>query len=431
MPHIDKFSVKEKYRAWDSDILSKLKMSDDNQLPNKTDKDNRISDKKVMTNRGQTSDKAETNRRQTDDNVVTAKEELVTKYRQTTPQTSDTTNDKVMTNQRQTADKTSFYSLTGLQRCIAILIYNLCKLSRDKKTKEVSIIQLAHCCNSTIKSIKRSVFRLIEKGIILRDSFKNGRGGWTVYCLPNEIYQEIMSMETDNKLMTNWRQTDDKLPTQLPPELVTQPSSSSSLNILKTTTTENNQNSNKLQQHLSVEWQEIDIEPLSVIGFTKNHLTQIAFQLKLLPATVQESIHAFAFDLEENDKRKTIAVDPISFFMGILRKSGRYIPPHNYESPQERYMRLYAERMGELEAKREAIEKRAFDLAFWDWFGKLTDEKKRELLPANFRVGARLEKNKMLEGEARNYFKMEVWADVRNKIKSGEQTLEVATTVIV
>jgi hypothetical protein len=83
-------------------------------------------------------------------------------------------------------------------------------------------------------------------------------------------------------------------------------------------------------------------------------------------------------------------------------------------------MRLYAERMSELEAKRGAIEKKAFDLAFWDWFGKLTDEKKREFLPASFRVGARLEKNKMLEGGARDHFAKEIWLNLKNTIMAGE-----------
>jgi len=73
-----------------------------------------------------------------------------------------------------------------------------------------------------------------------------------------------------------------------------------------------------------MEWQSIDIEPLSEIGFTKNHLTQIALQLGLLPKDVQDSIHVFAFDLKENEKRKDIKGDPIGFFMGILRKRGMY-----------------------------------------------------------------------------------------------------------
>ena len=141
----------------------------------------------------------------------------LTKWRQTTPQTRDAIDDKVMTNWRQNNNNLPFSSLTGLQRNIAIFIYNLCKISRDKKTKEVSINQLTYYCNSTVKSVKKSIFRLIEKGILCRDAFKNGRGGWTIYYLPNSTYQEIVNIETNDKMMINWRQSDDKVPPQLPP----------------------------------------------------------------------------------------------------------------------------------------------------------------------------------------------------------------------
>ena len=42
------------------------------------------------------------------------------------------------------------------------------------------------------------------------------------------------------------------------------------------------------------EWQNIDIEPLSQIGFTTTHLSQLAAQNKLPPQVVQDSIYAFA-----------------------------------------------------------------------------------------------------------------------------------------
>ena len=117
------------------------------------------------------------------------------------------TGTKLVPNRYQSDTKTGFFSLTGLQKEIAITIYKLCQISRDKKTDAVSINQLANQCKSTNGAVKTAVHRLINKNILLRENFKNGRGGWTVYSIPNVIYQEIFNLETQSKLVPNWYQT--------------------------------------------------------------------------------------------------------------------------------------------------------------------------------------------------------------------------------
>jgi hypothetical protein len=155
---------------------------------------------------------------------------------------------------------------------------------------------------------------------------------------------------------------------------------------------------------------------LQQIGFTKTHLKQIVSQNKLSPQLVQDSIYAFAFDLENNGKIKKINRDPISYFMGIVRNGQVYTFPSNYESPQDKAMRLHLERTRELERKRREMEKEAFDLAFRVWFVELTDSQKKELLPEKMRLGARLEKNIFLESSARNRFEIEIWPTKRKEI---------------
>src|SRR5260364_281001 len=46
----------------------------------------------------------------------------------------------------------------------------------------------------------------------------------------------------------------------------------------------------------------VKIEPLEEIGFTHQHLNQLANQGKLQASIVQESIHTFSFDLRHNGK---------------------------------------------------------------------------------------------------------------------------------
>ena len=58
------------------------------------------------------------------------------------------------------------------------------------------------------------------------------------YEVPNNVYHDVLRNETDNKVITNWQQTDNKLASQPTTEPATNLSSSSSiLNIKETTTT--------------------------------------------------------------------------------------------------------------------------------------------------------------------------------------------------
>src|SRR5438309_1730772 len=78
------------------------------------------------------------------------------------------------------------------------------------------------------------------------------------------------------------------------------------------------------------------------IRFGRHQVAQIAREGKFSPDELQDSIYAFAFDLSENGKAKTITGVPLNYFMGILRR-GPYAAPSNYESPEVRQKRLYLE----------------------------------------------------------------------------------------
>ena len=412
MPYINKASIKEKYRAWDGDILSKLKINNATAPNNK-----KISKQKIDNSqqKHKSISKVVANKEQSDSAInrkVVAKREQTSSKRianleQTSPVSDSITGIKVVANEGRGDNKNKFFSLTGLQKNIVVFIYDLCKFARDKKTDPISISQISDKCRHTVKTVKNAINRLVKKEILFRNGFKNGRGGWTIYSIPNDVYQEILNLESGGKTISNWEQTGSKLASKLASELIASTSSSSSSNILNTTTT--GVNKKPITEILNDGWAKIDIEPLSNIGFTQTHLLQMASQNKLTPQVVQDSIYAFAFDLENSDKAKKINSDPINYFMGIVRNGKVYLPSSNYESPQDKSMRLYKEKMSEIEQRRRVIERDAINLAFNDWFEKLTDEQKREFLPEMFRNTTRLEKNKILESSARKKFETEIW----------------------
>jgi hypothetical protein len=377
------------------------------------------------TNSRQIQDKSRTNLGQTTDDIETKLKTNLGQKTETQDKTKTEPRTQIRTNLGQTRDKprtnSSFISLVGLQRNIVVFLYELCKSSRDTITNPLSIEHLAISCNTTKISAQKTIQRLENKGVLKRADFKIGRGGWTRYEIPESIYQEILYFENHNKLSLNLGQTQNKPKSEPRTQIRTQAASSSGINnINKTTTTSEGEILSNPNMALTDEWVKIDIEPLNSIGFTKTHLNQIASQNKIQPKIVQDSINAFAFDLQENARAKTIKGDPINFFMGIVRNGRPYLPPSNYESPQDKAMRIYLERMREIEQKRVEEEKEAFNLAFNDWFLKLSNEQKRELLPEMLRRGANLETSKMLENTAKSHFEKEIWAINKIKIISQE-----------
>jgi hypothetical protein len=382
--------------------------------------------KKTETNRQQIDNKLETDQQQTDNKRGTNQQQIKKEERETDnkvitqPATYSTTKQQQSDNKATT--KTSFSSLVGLQRELTIFIYNECKIARSKSTENLTLDYISKTVRASTGCIKTTLQRLEKKGVLERVEHKNGRGGWSKYLMPDQHFQKILQDETDNKLATNRQYTGNKLAIQP----ITQPATSqfsSSSNINKTTTTENAQNPNTSQTQLQMDWQNIDLEPLFDIGITKSHLSQIASQNKLSAEIVQDSINAFAFDLQENDKAKKIKGDPINFFIGILRRGTPYLPPNNYESPQDKAMRLYRENMRAIEQRRVEAEKETISLAFNDWFAKLTSNQKTEFLPEMLRrnaSGDKLEKSKILESTAKKHFEKEVWPDLRENITSNK-----------
>jgi len=367
---------------------------------------------KLRTNRGQFEDKLRTIRGQTEDK----KNKPRTNWGRKRGQFED----KLRTIRGQTEDKKAdFFALSGSQKNITIYLYNICKISRDKATHPLSLELIANSCQTTVLSAKKTLQRLEKKGIITRNNFKSGRGGWTSYCLPNGVFQQVLYMETEDKSRTIRGQTEDKLGTELGTETRTSlSSSSSSSNIYnnKTTTT-----SGAEKSKLEDEWLKVNIEPLLNIGFTETHLGQIASQNLFSPDIVQNSIYAFAFDLENNDKAKTLKKDPINFFMGILRRGMPYAPPDNYEHPKDKATRLYLESMRKVVQKREKIRQEMMNVAFEDWYYKLENEDAKSFLPIEMKLPPSYanapKESRIVKDKARAHFIENIWSTLQKTIE--------------
>jgi predicted transcriptional regulator len=278
---------------------------------------------------------------------------------------SQQTSNKVATNSQQSgnkvATKVAFSELVGLQRDIIIFICHECKNSRSRITEALTLEHMAMSLKRNAGAIRTTIQRLEKKGCLLRAGFKNGRGGWSRYELPDSIYHEVLRSETGNKVATNLQQSGNKVASQLATELATSISSSSSsiLNIKETTTTQ-----------LGDGWN-FDITPYTKFGFTNSQLKQLASLGVISAKDVEQSLIEFNYDLISN-MLPIIKTGKINFLMGLLRSGHSYVS-EGFKNEQEATI-------SEMVRRAEDRRKKLLEDKFIAWEASLSHDERKHVL---------------------------------------------------
>ena len=314
---------------------------------------------------------------------------------------------KVMTD---VIPKKAFSELSPLSRKILLILFTSCQKQLDRSTEKLSVSYIAEHVTSSVSSVKRTIYRLIDNYIINKTEYKDGRGGWTRYSLNFNIYNQILLFKCDDRCDDR---CDDKVMT-----IGLKPISSSSSDIynnkINTTTkkdllthegTQTIPLPNSTPEMMSEQWQTIDITPLTNIGFTVNHLTQIYLQNTLTPEQVQESIYGLAHDIEVNNKQ--FKTRPLNFIMGILKSGRPYLPSDNYEDPKIRDLRIFNERLKQRKEKENQLKEETLGLVFDEWYQTQTKEERVGYIPANMKQFAS-NNEKVTRSFAKEHFKKEV-----------------------
>lgn len=325
------------------------------------------------------------------------------------------TNSKQLVNQlvNNNSEKNSVLEkinrLCGLQRKLLIYIVENCKSRGLLHTTTITNETLRQLLNTDPDSVKTTVQRLINKFFICRERGKRGKGGFSIFTITELVRNGIIESERQlnignqlgnqlvnaisKQLENNW---------QTNKETTLSSSSSSIDNINITTTTEIPDN-----------WLDIDLEEGKNFGFTKNHLIQLYKQGDLDPQMVQDSIEHFAFDLEHNGKAKEIKTNPLSYFMGIVRRVGVYNAPENYESPKAKALRMYLEKKKTEQKQRAAIEKEFLNNAFQEWQDGISEEEKNKIIPEDVK---RMNIKAPRIAALRSYFEKIIWQVKKDEI---------------
>ncbi len=219
--------VKKKYRPWDMhglipEILPEEKLETNQpHISNKvTTKQKRSSIKKANTpiseNKVVTGSEAGTKKKQSGikkPGNTKSSTKVETPGKKLTNQPKNSSN-KLVTNHQQSGSekKVKKYTvaklhiisdLVGLQKKILVHIFESCKKTETLISEQISIATIADMANTTIQSAKESIRRLRQKGFLDKHHFKDGKGGFTIYLLPEPIYNELWENERDNEVITN------------------------------------------------------------------------------------------------------------------------------------------------------------------------------------------------------------------------------------
>ena len=273
-------------------------------------------------NLGQSSDNSKTEPRTTEGQSSDKPRTIIGQVASLSNETSDNSKTEPRTHYRtiigQTSDKprtiSAFQALSGLQKNIVLFIYDLCRIKGERITSPISIEHIYLKLDSTRLSVQKSIQRLEQKLLLTRKEFRSGRGGWTVYELPEGVWNEIIQAETSDKLRTNLGQLQDKPKTEPKTEpRTTPPCSSSNLNINNTTTTPREP---EPDLWLSVPKNlEGRVSPKQLRDFVKQGL--------ITPEDLQSSLDGFSYDLAKNAIKSKLG-NPVAILIGAV-KSGGYI----------------------------------------------------------------------------------------------------------
>jgi DNA-binding MarR family transcriptional regulator len=255
----------------------------------------------------------------------------------------------------------------------------------------------------TLDGVKTAIRRLLRKGALESVSYKGGQKfGGTIYKL-TVISREILSSKMALNLTGfNMVQRGSE------PGAAGYTSSSSKILDLTNNNWETTDREKITDLSKDPAWTRIDFDCLAQIGFNRSHVVQVASSKVLTPDSLQDSIYAFYFDLNVNQKGSKIGGPPLNFFMGILRR-GPYSAPANYESPEDKQLREYLDAKENLLKKRRERLERLKALEFEEWVDSLPSMEVERLAP----MGTT---DVLKRSQLMNHFESHLWAEKRRLI---------------
>ena len=275
-------------------------------------------------------------------------------------------------------------NLRGNPLSLIKFLFSVIKNGENNKTKKLTLTEITYMLEITRDSSRTALRFLLRNDLIYRVDFKVGKRGWSQYSIKSSLFTEIekaIEKGVINPFKNSVKDGDEK--------------GSNSSSCINTTTMES----------IEEVWSRVDVSPLSTIGFTHKHLMQL--KTRNTPEVVQESIYHFSYGLLYNEKTKKYD-DPLSVFMGVLRKGEVWIES-NYRSPKERAQEALLNQKKEEKNRIQKMQEECYVLAFGDWQEQLTEKEIEEIAPTKTTKKFEIPQKARLG----MYFKENIWPEKR------------------
>lgn len=291
--------------------------------------------------------------------------------------------------------------LSQTQRKILKFLFDSCVANRSDTTPPIQGHQLAELTRTKLEGTRTALKRMMKVGIVQRKEFKDGRGGWTTYRLPKTVYDRILIEEKSINHGSNQVQSwFNHGPQPRPQPRSEAPSSSRDLLLNNSTTTEAVENSDADASEI------FDFSTVTEFGITSSTVNRCK---ELYPLVSNDQLCAlierFGKFMKTPDGKRV--QNARGFFISLAEQLSKGVTPLDHiETREEALMREFVERAKEAKARRELLEKEAFEFAFEEWVETLDSKKRDELVPPNSVIESG---SKIQTMQLKEYFRQNVW----------------------
>jgi hypothetical protein len=284
-------------------------------------------------------------------------------------------------------------SLSGAQRIVVEFIFEQCLWNQSLVTPPITKQRLLQETQLPEQTALSAIKRLRHKLIIDRESYKDGKAGWTQYRIADESYRELLQL---GQFSAKSVQSPSKVSPVVSSQVSAEPSSSS-ISIKDLEKTNTTQPSSAFDA-LPLEWQQVDLSLVeeTACRFSKADVVDIFKRGMLTSQQFQESLEHLRFDLLDQKKTLNRAV-----VFGVIKKNGAPWISEAYLKSLEREVQTQLAAAARLRELRLEQTKAKEDLEFQSWFEALTPEEKLNLA-RTFQLKS--VEGPMFEAYARNYY---------------------------
>lgn len=268
--------------------------------------------------------------------------------------------------------------LYGIQRKITHFFVKRCIEKNGVETGAITSETLREIAqvsmNTSHKTIKKVLQRMIDKNIFIRTpgKSKRGRGGFSNFTLSKSLIDVV-------RLQIELEQNHLSL---MPNKEITEGTN----------------------EKLPEEWASIDYTKIEHIGFGVGQINQIYNKKINTPSMVQESINQFSYTLENKPTILEKYKSPIAALMSTLNKGGAWFET-DYISPKEIATKELLNQKKKEKERLDEIEKEIMEIDFNKWIKKQDKQWLDDLIPANMK-----NRESFRQAILRNYFRENIYS---------------------